>query len=563
MNQPTPAIVAQGAVMRLPRLALWLFCLAYVLPGFVGRGPWKNADISSFGYMLALAQGTTDWWQPVMGGLLPEVSALLPYWLGAWAIMLAPAGIAPDLAARIPFMLLLMLALMATWYGTYYLARSPLAQPLAFAFGGEAEPTDYARALADGGVLAMIASLGLAQLAHETTPALAQLCFAALLFYAAAALPYRPIAPGLGAAVGLMGLTLSGAPTLALLLGLGCAGIYWLELGPNDALRQHRQLRASGVLAMTLGCALLATYLHLWHWSVAWPTWLDWPRLGRLFLWFTWPAWPLACWTVWRWRHQLRGSRLTSRHLWIPLWFVVVASVATLLTTAADRSLLLALPALAALAAFALPTLSRSVGALIDWFTLIFFSGCAIIIWVVWLSMQTGIPAKPALNVARLAPGFSHSFVLSSFLIALTATAVWAWLVFWRAGRHRAAIWKSVVLPAGGAALCWLLLMTLWLPLLDFARSYLPLVAQTTVLMPQKPACVSTLGLSRGQMAAYTYHGGLTLKPIVQQAECRWLLGDSEVLNYLAASSEPWELRGTVRHRGDAREKLLLYERRD
>lgn len=549
--------------MRLPRLALWLFCLAYVLPGFVGRGPWKNADISSFGYMLALAQGTTDWWQPVMGGLLPEVSALLPYWLGAWAIMLAPAGIAPDLAARIPFMLLLMLALMATWYGTYYLARSPLAQPLAFAFGGEAEPTDYARALADGGVLAMIASLGLAQLAHETTPALAQLCFAALLFYAAAALPYRPIAPGLGAAVGLMGLTLSGAPTLALLLGLGCAGIYWLELGPNDALRQHRQLRASGVLAMTLGCALLATYLHLWHWSVAWPTWPDWPRLGRLFLWFTWPAWPLACWTVWRWRHQLRGSRLTSRHLWIPLWFVVVASVATLLTTAADRSLLLALPALAALAAFALPTLSRSVGALIDWFTLIFFSGCAIIIWVVWLSMQTGIPAKPALNVARLAPGFSHSFVLSSFLIALTATAVWAWLVFWRAGRHRAAIWKSVVLPAGGAALCWLLLMTLWLPLLDFARSYLPLVAQTTVLMPQKPACVSTLGLSRGQMAAYTYHGGLTLKPIVQQAECRWLLGDSEVLNYLAASSEPWELRGTVRHRGDAREKLLLYERRD
>ncbi len=242
---------------------------------------------------------------------------------------------------------------------------------------------------------------------------------------------------------------------------------------------------------------------------------------------------------------------------------MVVASVATLLTTAADRSLLLALPALAALAAFALPTLSRSVGALIDWFTLIFFSGCAIIIWVVWLSMQTGIPAKPALNVARLAPGFSHSFVLSSFLIALTATAVWAWLVFWRAGRHRAAIWKSVVLPAGGAALCWLLLMTLWLPLLDFARSYLPLVAQTTVLMPQKPACVSTLGLSRGQMAAYTYHGGLTLKPIVQQAECRWLLGDSEVLNYLAASSEPWELRGTVRHRGDAREKLLLYERRD
>ena len=49
------------------------------------------------------------------------------------------------------------------------------------------------------------------------------------------------------------------------------------------------------------------------------------------------------------------------------------------LTTAnSDRSLLLALPALAALAAFALPTLRRSVSALIDWFALLFFSGIAL-----------------------------------------------------------------------------------------------------------------------------------------------------------------------------------------
>jgi hypothetical protein len=49
----------------------------------------------------------------------------------------------------------------------------------------------------------------------------------------------------------------------------------------------------------------------------------------------------------------------------------------TLLTPSSDRSLLLGLPALAALAAFALPTLKRSVAALIDWFTLLFFTGCA------------------------------------------------------------------------------------------------------------------------------------------------------------------------------------------
>jgi hypothetical protein len=53
---------------------------------------------------------------------------LLPYWLGAWAMQLAPGWIAPDFAARLPFGLMLVLVLVATWYGIYQLARSPGAQ---------------------------------------------------------------------------------------------------------------------------------------------------------------------------------------------------------------------------------------------------------------------------------------------------------------------------------------------------------------------------------------------------------------------------------------------------
>ena len=171
MNQPTPAIVAQGAVRRLPRAALLILCAAYVLPGFLGRVPWKSADMAAYGYMAELARGATDWLSPRLMGMVPDDGALLPYWLGAWAIRLAPAWMASDLAARIPFALLLMLTLVATWYASYYLARNPQAQPVAFAFGGEAQPTDYARAMADGGLLAFIACLGLAQLSHETTAA--------------------------------------------------------------------------------------------------------------------------------------------------------------------------------------------------------------------------------------------------------------------------------------------------------------------------------------------------------------------------------------------------------
>ncbi|MGP1690917.1 MAG: hypothetical protein ACTS6O_00295, partial [Giesbergeria sp.] len=86
MNQPTPAIVPHSAVRPLPRWALLLLCAAYVLPGFIGRDPWRGADVTAYGYMLELAGGHTSWFAPLLGALAPESDGLLPYWLGAWAL---------------------------------------------------------------------------------------------------------------------------------------------------------------------------------------------------------------------------------------------------------------------------------------------------------------------------------------------------------------------------------------------------------------------------------------------------------------------------------------------
>ena len=563
MNQPSPAIVAQGAVKRLPRLALLLFCLAYVLPGLIGREPWKTADITAFGYMAELARGNSSWFAPTLLGAAPDIDALLPYWLGAWAMQLAPPWIAPDFAARIPFGLLLILGLTATWYATYFLAKSPLAQPVAFAFGGEALPPDYARALADGGLLAFIACLGLAQLSHETTPAQVQLCCTALVFYAFAAIPYRVTGPVIGGTVGLFGLSLSGAPTLAVLFGAGGALVHWLDPAFAASHSNRHRAWAWGIALVTMGAASLTSLLDLWRWRIEIPEARlgQWSGLGRLLLWFTWPAWPLACWTLWRWRRQLMRRDL-SRHLALPLWFVITAVLTTLLTSSSDRSLLLALPALAALAAFALPTLERSVAALIDWFTLLFFSGSALIIWIVWVDMLTGVPAQPAANVARLAPGFEPAFSFAPFFIATIATMAWAWLAKWRAGRHRAAIWKSVVLPAGGAALCWLLLMTLWLPLLNYARSYAPMVNRLEV-QTGSSTCVESAGLNRSQIAAIQFHASFELKRAGAAPSCRWLIVGRDKDGTLPGRPDlkPWQLHGTVRHPSDKSEDLLLYQR--
>ncbi len=558
VNQPTPAIVAQNAVRRLPRAALLLFCLAYVLPGFIGREPWKNADIAAFGYMAEIASGATTWLSPHLLGQPPEFDGLVPYWLGAAAIRLAPAWVPADFAARGPFVLLLALTLFSTWYGVYFLARSPQAQPVAFAFGGEAEPTDYARAIADGGLLALIASLGLAQLSHETTPALAQVGFAALSMFGIAALPYRSLVPALTVLLGLTGLGLSGAPWMALLFGLGGVAASLLDRSADDATREHRWRTAGLVAAATLIAAGLAWALDVWRWRVSLGhIGRDWTGIGKFLLWFAWPAWPLALWTLWRWRRQL-----TSRHVALPLWFAFVSLVAALLTPTSDRALLLGLPALATLAAFALPTLKRSVAALIDWFTLLFFSGCAITIWVVWVAMQTGVPPRPAANVARLAPGFEPSFSLVAFVAALAATVAWGWLVKWRAGRHRAVIWKSLVLPAGGAALCWLLLTTLWMPLLDYARSYAPLVRNVSRLLVV-PGCVEVYGLSQAQLAALRYHGGLSLKVADKHATCPWLIVDADMEQAATGALEmrQWTLVSLVRRPTDSNDNVLLYRK--
>ncbi|MEY3613761.1 MAG: hypothetical protein RJB14_3483 [Pseudomonadota bacterium] len=562
MNHPNPAIVAQSAVRRLPRMALLLLCAAYVLAGFWGRAPWKAQDLESLGYMLQLAQPAagevTSWFRPTLLGQTDPQLALLPYWLGAGFIQWAPAGW-EDMFARMPFAAMLALTLAATWYAVYALARHPAAQPVAFAFGGEAKPADYARALADGGLLALLACLGLARLAHEITPALTQLCCASLIFVGLAHLPRHRLSSGLAMSAGMLGLTLSGAPSVALWLGLGGAALR--AAAPVRAGQSRLRMLDLGLLTLLCWlCVTLAGALDLWRWRVVPHSMVDLHLLAKLMLWFTWPAWPLALWSLWRWRAQLAQVWLYP-HLALPLWFVAVTVGATWLTGLSDRALLLALPGVAALAAFALPTLRRSLGALIDWFTLLFFSFCALTIWVIWFAMQTGVPAKPAANVARLAPGFVPEFSAPVLALAALATLAWAALVKWRIGHHRAAIWKSMVLPAAGAVLCWLLLMSLWLPLLNFARSYGPTVQKVQVVTGTA-SCLQYAGISQAQGAALLFHAQVRLQAAAEpSAECPWLVMDEKNLPLLEDRLQAWgwTLEATAARLGERSDRLMIF----
>ena len=239
-----------------------------------------------------------------------------------------------------------------------------------------------------------------------------------------------------------------------------------------------------------------------------------------------------------------------------------------------DRALLLGLPALAILAAFALPTLQRSVGSLIDWFSLFFFSFWALLFWTVYTSLQFSVPLKPAQNVMRLLPGYGHLGGLKGLSdwvalgVALGATLGWFALVAWRAGRHRHPLWTSMVLPASGVALGWLLVMSLHLPVLDYARSYRPYLERIAREIPPG-ACLEVQGpaslrAALEAIAGYRVQPWQSLRRNKDETAgptCDWGLVAASVSQSPAPVLPGWRWQAQVQRPGDRNEWANLYRK--
>ena len=541
------------------------------MAGWVGRDAWKSNDIAAFGTMQAMAQGDTNWWTPLVLGMPADVTAWLPYWLGAACMVALPSH--PELASRLPFAVALLATLYLTWQAVYHFASASSAQPVAFAFGGQASSGDYARALADAGALALMACLGLAQLSHEATPHLFQAMAVAGLLLAAAMAVRPEVSPTRAHAIAMLAavtLGLSGQAPLALaLLGVQAVTIYrvraagMLRTPTTPTASAPEQPTPAAMLATGLASAFVMMAL-LWlaglsnlPWQSPWPESLPsaW-SLVKLVSWFTWPAWPLACWALWRWRRHWHQP-----HLALPLVFVGTSLFNGLLQPDTQRLFMLSLPAWSVLAAFAMPTMRRSMSALIDWFSLLFFSTCALVIWVVWVAMQTGTPAKPAANVARLAPDFVPEFQAWPFAMATIATACWLAAVAWRMGRHPPYLWKSLVLPAGGSVLCWLLLMTLWLPLLDHGRSYRVLALRAAEHIGPGH-CAYAPNLTLAQVVGLTHLGNVDLERQPNARPCDFLLTTNQAaFHETGLDGSQWSILQQLNRLNDRQESLLLYAR--
>lgn len=567
-----PVRLPAAATNALSRWVLFSLCLLYILPGLFGRDPWKNDDAASFGVMWTMAHGgLEDWLWPHIVGLPAADKGPLAFWIGAICIKLFGWLLGDALAARIATIGFFLLGTVSVWYTTYLLGRRPEAQPLRLAFGGQPEPSDYGRTLADGALLIYLGYLGLLLHSHSTSTEALQVSLIAFSLYTATLLFESRscrAAALLGLALGLLVLARGWVVPLALLFGLLILTSF-----------RERSLIVR-LMIVTLPVALIVASTWLVTCSImrpftsspydAWMLW-NYQQIGfpsreslkfslKNVIWFAWPAWPFAGWAVYAWRRQYQAPHIT-----LPLAFFIAGALLALFHPHRDEGMLLPLlPPLAILAAFGLPTMKRGAINAVDWFSVMAFTTCAAFIWIGWIAKQTGWPAQLARNAFKLAPGFKPEFNLFAFLVATLATLSWFVLVHWRVSRHPSVLWRAVVLSSGGVILCWLLLTTLWMPWINYGKSYAGVARELAKKLPEGRYCVET-NVGPAQRASFAYLGQV---PFAQfdDRRCDFLLlqdnrRGKDNIRVIRHSNAQWRLLWEGRRPSDRDERYRLFQR--
>jgi 4-amino-4-deoxy-L-arabinose transferase-like glycosyltransferase len=569
-----PVRLPASATLALPRWGLFALCLLYILPGLIRRDPWKTDDAAGFGIMWTMAHGGLhDWLSPHIVGLPMPEEGPLAFWIGAVFIKLFAWLLDEDLAARLSTIAFFLIGALSVWYATYLLGRRPEAQPLRLAFGGQPEPKDFGRTLADGALLIYLGCLGLLLHSHQTSAEALQISLIAFALYAAARLfesgSWRA-AFTLGITFGLLVLARGWAVPVTLWLGLLIlSSLLKPAVAPRlvlAALPAALAISATWLLAIHLLLPIDASPLNAWMaWNksqLAMPQWDNLTYLLKYGIWFTWPAWPFAGWAVYAWRKQYRAP-----HIALPLTFLLVSVVLALLNPHSGESILLPLlPPLAMLAAFGLPTMKRGAINAVDWFSVMTLTTCAAFIWIGWIAKQTGWPAQIAKNAFKLAPGFKPEFNLIALLIAAAATIGWILLVHWRISRRPSVLWRAVVLSSGGVILCWLLLMTLWLPWINYGKSYAGVAQQLASKLPRDHYCVNS-NVGPAQRASFAYFGQLYFARL-PDSRCDYLLlqdsvGKKDGARNLKEFDGKWNLLWEGRRPSDRDERFRLYHRQN
>jgi 4-amino-4-deoxy-L-arabinose transferase-like glycosyltransferase len=186
-------------------------------------------------------------------------------------------------------------------------------------------------------------------------------------------------------------------------------------------------------------------------------------------------------------------------------------------------------------------------------------------VWLLWIAKLTGFPPRLARNVIKLVPGFTPEFGLVSFVVAAAATVGWIVLVYWRISRQPAVLWRAVVLSSGGLILLWVLLLTLFLPELNYSKSYAIVARQIAASLPAGANCIDS-NVGPAQRASMAFYGGLPFSRI-NSAKCDYVLtqdsvrtrDDHELRQGFDVTG--WQMLWEGRRPSDRDERFRLYRR--
>ena len=464
-------------------MAIYVLLAAWVLLGLFGHDPWKPDEAYSFGLVYSILE-SGDWVVPTLAGQPFMEKPPLYY---------ATAAVFAEL-----FGWLLPLHDAARLASAFYVA-------LTLFFVARLARSVYA-------ALLLVACVGYVHHAHMLLTDNALMAGMAIALYGLARGNGWLLGTGAGIAFlskGLLGPGLLGLLALALLVfpawrgtvrswpAAALAFLPWLLLWPWLLYRRSPELFHEWMWVQNFGrfsgeVAIGGVRDHL-HYVKALP-------------WFAFPAWPLAAWTVWKQRRSMQPE--------VQLLLVAFVVMFAVLSASSAARQLYALPLLlplAVLAAWAIDDAPRPLAWTLDKLAVWGGALAGLALWGLWLAHLAG--RLPRADY----PGFVQSVHPVYLPLALVVTAGWVAMI---RNPNLAVRW------AAAATLAWGLASTLWMPWLDYSKTYSGMIAEMQKARPKVEGCVASRELGEPQRALFHYFAGIVSVPEGSPAarECRLLL---------------------------------------
>lgn len=536
-NMSTPrAKVGERAKTHL----LILLCTVWLCMGLIGHAPWKPFESHSISTIKTIFE-TGNLIAPGSASYNQIVNPPL-YYLSAAAVAKLFSPVLPlHDAARIATGLWMTITLLMIGMAGRELWGKGFGRQTTFVF---------------------IGSLGLVLSAHTLMPAVSALTGIAAAFYALGLAHRRPYRASvlLGLGMGVSFLSMGLAP-LAIILSACIALMGLFHFWRNKSFVRVIGLSLLFASPFLVGWPALCHYFYpeilqqWWLLSLEQLQHREHLYFLNVLLWYAWPALPLAIWGLWRFRGQL----LNKPKFQLMIVFFVVTWIWIGFGESKEVFALPLLIPLTAMAGGSIETLKRGTAGALNWFGLILFGLMSGLIWLGWLAMLTGSPAKIKERLTFLSGMTQINFNMVAFIIAVAITLIWLFAILRSQHSNR----SSATNWAIGMTAVWTLLMTLWLPMIDSARSYGPVFSSLKSALPANYACISNYRLGEAQHDLLHYFADVKTQNLETEGtlNCDLYLVQDERGRERIDPGTDWRLIWQGKRISDRRESFRLFQR--